>query len=296
MPTAEHELLPELIAERPRAILEIVHRLLDRELVPFEQIAGLAVVDGRVSQLVSPELASDRVVRVDKTDGSRASIIIEAQREIDRAKELTWPIYWATERRNIEGGVTYIVVAAYGRAVEAWARFVLSRVLPAEGRWIVIGPASARRIVDPELASREPEVAVVSALVHAGEPHDEDLVPAIASAISTLDSARGNIVHDLMLLRLGDAARALLEATMDSSKYVFKSDWALRHIEQGLEQGLEQGRVAGLVTALLAVIRARGWTSTTEQQTRIEACSDPEQLERWHERAIVAASLDDALA
>ena len=49
-----------------------------------------------------------------------------------------------------------------------------------------------------------------------------------------------------------------------------------------------EGRVEGVARAVLAVFEARGVLVPDDVRRRIEACEDPEELERWHRRAVVA--------
>lgn len=65
--------------------------------------------------------------------------------------------------------------------------------------------------------------------------------------------------------------------------------------EQGRKQGRKQGRMQGRVEArandVLTVLRARGVAVPEVARARILAERDPERLERWLERASVAASI-----
>jgi hypothetical protein len=67
--------------------------------------------------------------------------------------------------------------------------------------------------------------------------------------------------------------------------YVYQSDFAKKYVAQG--------RVEEAVRAVLTALRVRGIAVPDAARERILAEKDPERLERWHERAIVAPSLDD---
>ncbi|HEX3525842.1 MAG TPA: hypothetical protein VH988_02140 [Thermoanaerobaculia bacterium] len=81
--------------------------------------------------------------------------------------------------------------------------------------------------------------------------------------------------------------------------YEYQSDFAKKYVAQGLteglSQGLTQGRVEGrteeAVRNLLTVLRVRGFAVPDHIRERILAETDPERLERWLEKAVVAPSL-----
>ncbi len=58
-------------------------------------------------------------------------------------------------------------------------------------------------------------------------------------------------------------------------------------------EGLAEGRTKEAARAVLTALRVRGIGLPDDVRERILAENDPECLERWHERAIIAASLDD---
>jgi hypothetical protein len=61
------------------------------------------------------------------------------------------------------------------------------------------------------------------------------------------------------------------------------------------EKAREEGRAEGAARALLTTLRVRGIAVSDAVRERILAQKDLERLERWHERAVVAASIDDVL-
>ena len=65
--------------------------------------------------------------------------------------------------------------------------------------------------------------------------------------------------------------------------YEYQSDFAKKYVAQG--------RAEAAAHALLTVLRARGLTVPDAARERILSQKDPERLERWLEKAIVAASV-----
>ncbi|WP_437621297.1 hypothetical protein [Sorangium sp. So ce1151] len=58
---------------------------------------------------------------------------------------------------------------------------------------------------------------------------------------------------------------------------------------------VEQGRVSEARTALRRVLAHRQLSLDPEEDARIEGCAELDVLERWHERAITAATAAEAL-
>jgi hypothetical protein len=69
--------------------------------------------------------------------------------------------------------------------------------------------------------------------------------------------------------------------------YEYQSDFAKKHIAQGRDEARAR--------SVLIVLRARGFAVPDVFRERILTERDPDQLQRWLERAIVAVSLADVL-
>lgn len=69
--------------------------------------------------------------------------------------------------------------------------------------------------------------------------------------------------------------------------------------QQLQREGQQEGRLAGLLIgtrdSLRRVLAGRQLTPSKDDDARIEACTDLATLERWHDRAITAASISDVL-
>ncbi len=69
--------------------------------------------------------------------------------------------------------------------------------------------------------------------------------------------------------------------------YEYQSDFARKYYGQGLAEGRARD--------VLTVLRVRGIAVPDAAREQILAEKDPERLERWLEKAIVAASLAEVL-
>jgi hypothetical protein len=84
---------------------------------------------------------------------------------------------------------------------------------------------------------------------------------------------------------LNEATRQALEAMMKG--YEYQSEFAKKYVAQGLTEGEAR--------ALPTALRARGIAVPEATRERILAQKDPEQLDRWLEKAVVATSLAEVL-
>ncbi len=63
-------------------------------------------------------------------------------------------------------------------------------------------------------------------------------------------------------------------------------------LEQGLEQGLDKGRIVEARVSLRRVLARRKLSLSTENDARIEQCTDREILERWLDAAVDASTIE----
>lgn len=165
------------------------------------------------------DLAFEFPLRDPEPGGPRGvGFIIEIQEQIDRRKELSWPQSWAymRARPGVHGGPVWLLVITFDTETERWVRATLHCVIPAAGRGLVLGPSTMPRITDPHMAERDPEIALVSALIHAGEG-DAAFVPAIAVALPRLPEGHRMRLYTALLTRLSRPALTLLETTMQQA-------------------------------------------------------------------------------
>jgi predicted transposase YdaD len=169
----------------------------------------------------------------------------------------------------------------------------------------VIGPEGIPRVTDPDLASREPQLAVLSVLAH-GRGDVETAVPiarAAVHAVSSLPEEQQVLYWMLIEQALSEAARKAL--AMDTQIEKFFSEAHRRSFDRGIAEGEARGKAEGeargkaegKAEALLVFLRQRGLAMTSDQQHRIRTCTDLASLDRWLDRAFSGAtSVDELLA
>jgi hypothetical protein len=97
-------------------------------------------------------------------------------------------------------------------------------------------------------------------------------------------------MHEELLWRLGPVEDPVIEARRQRAL-----DFLLETSPQKKQQLIDKGRLTEARAILRRVLARRELTTSQDDDARIEACSDLETLERWHDRAITAASVSDVL-
>jgi hypothetical protein len=277
-----HEILVDLFKNRPSLAAEILAEVLGVSLPAYTD-ARLASND--LTEIQPAEYRADAVVLLFDRDVPVRVIIVEAQLAADPRKRLSWPAY-VTVSRAIHGCPADLLVVAPDPAVAGWCVEPIEIGVPG----FVLHPPVLRRTAVPvvtelEEAARRPELGVLSALAHGETGQGATIAAAVLPAIQGLDDDRVRIYCDLVYNSLNEAARRALEAMMKG--YEYQSDFAKKYVAQGRDEG----RAEEAARNVLAVLRVRGIAVPDDIRERILAQREPERLERWLEKAAVAASV-----
>jgi cobalamin synthase len=248
------------------------------------------VGDATLTDVVPTEYRADVVLLLDGAPDAppRAALVVEVQLGRDADKRWSWPVYLASLRARLRCDVALLVVTPEG-AVAGWAAAPIATGHPG---WVlvplVLGPDTVPVIRDAEVATRAPELAVLSVMLH-GQGEDAVAVgEAALAAARGLHDGRDTLYTDLVLASVHAAARAILEAVMASGNYEYQSDFARRYFGQGKAEGKAE--------AVLAVLAARRIAVPDEVRARISACADVALLDRWLARAITAIAAADVVS
>jgi hypothetical protein len=285
-----HEILLDLFKNRPSLAAEILAEVLGVSLPAYTE-ARLASSD--LTEIQPAEYRADAVVILLDRDIPVRVIVVEVQLAPDPRKRLSWPAY-VTVSRAIHGCPAGLLIVAPEPAVAGWCAEPIEIGVPG----FVLRPPVLRRaavpvVADPGEAARRPELGVLSAMAHGDTEQGATVAHAVLPAILELDDDRTRLYYDLVYNSLNDAARRALEEKMKG--YEYQTDFAKKYVAEGLTQGRTEGRAEGRTEEaarnLLIVFRARGLAVKEADRERILAQKDPERLERWLEKAIVAASV-----
>lgn len=286
MPSMAHEILVDLFKSRPSMAAEILTEVLD---VPLPDYTDARIVSIDLTEIQPAEYRADAVfVLLDGRTAVRV-VIVEVQLATDPRKRLTWPVY-VTVSRALHGCPAALLVVAPDPAIASWCSEPIETGPPG----FVLQPSVLDRsdvpvVVDRERAALRPELGVLSAMAHGDSDLGVTIAAAVLPAVLDLDEDRARFYYDIVYNSLNDAARRALETQMKG--YQYQSDFAKKYVAQGLTEGRTEGRAEEAARNLLAVLRVRGIAVSDEIRERILAQKDPERLERWLERAVVASSV-----
>ena len=157
-------------------------------------------------------------------------------------------------------------------------------------------------VTEIEEAKKNVELAVLSAIEHS-QSADFQLAARIAStaimASAGVDAERSRMYLDLILISLLETSPEAIEATMNTFKYEYQSDFARRYFFQGKEEGKAEGKaegkVEGRVELVLKLLVLRFGSLTDAVQTHIREAQDT-QIDAVAERMLTAQTLDEALS
>lgn len=200
MPSVLHELLIEVLRNRPRLVCELL------ELCAGLRLDAATVEPGPTegNQLAPAEF------RADDHGIATRSVIVESQLAPDAQKRSSWPVYVVTARARLACPVTLLVIVR-DRGVARWARqpidtghpgFVLTP--------IVICLEDLPSFTDLPLHQRTAELALLCAL---GNP-DLATAEAAVAHIHQLDEDRAKVYLDVLFNHLPSFIRRILETQM----------------------------------------------------------------------------------
>jgi len=285
MPSMAHEVLLDLFKNRPTLAAEILDEVLGISLPAYTD-ARLASID--LTEIQPAEYRADLVVVLLEDDIPVRVIIVEVQLSTNPEKRFSWPAY-ATVSRAIHRCPVGLLIVAPDPAVARWCAEPIETGIPGFIlRPPVLPRSSVPVVTEPEEADRRPELGVLSAMVHGETEQGAAIAAAVLPAILKLDDDRARLYYDLLYNSFNEAVRR--EMLMIKG-YEYQSDFAKKYVAQGRAEGRTQEAARNL----LSVLRVRGIAVPDGARERILAETDPERLERWLDKAVVAASVNEVL-
>lgn len=291
MPGFTHEAEVALFRNRPALARELLATAFGLHATPG---SGPLVED---AELAVPLPANKRVdiALVERMGGqATCGLLVEIQQDRDPEKEWSWPYYVATERARLKCRVLLVVVAL-DPGVARWATRAIPLGHPGFTLTpLVIGPAQIPRVADLAAAMANPELAVLSALVH-GEVEDPEAVAhATLEVVRGLDDEPRSVYVELLASQLNAVTRRIMELLMNQP-FEVKSEFGRHVFALGEARGEARGKAEGEAHGILTVLRGRGLTVSDALEARILACTDLAVLDRWLLRAIRIERADEVL-
>lgn len=281
-----HEVLVELFHRRPELAAELLAAA-DGVTVPQFEEARLEACE--LTDLAPTEYRADTVVLLSAREGPALAVVVEVQLSRDPGKRWSWPVYLPTLRARLRCPAVLLVLCASDKVAE-WCGAPIEVGHPGYAlRPLVIGPHGIPLVNDPAQASQNPELAVLSAMAHGGDPGGEKVLCALLAGLQTVDDDVAKLYADQVMAALPAAAQACWEDMMAIGTYEYQSDFARRYYGQGRAEGEADGEAK----ALLRVLAARRIAVSDDARDRIMGCTDIDQLERWLDRAVSVSSVEE---
>ena len=291
MPSQLHETLLLLFRNRPELAPDLVRDTLNLKLPEYTDVR----VDAADFADVQPAQYRADLVLVLTNDSPVLGIVLEVQLSPHEDKPYVWPAYVVNLRARIRCPVCLLVVATEDRV----ARWASKRIdLGGENYFApwVLGLSAVPEITDTERAKEDPELAVLSAMAHAGGP-DVQKSAAIALcaqlAIHGLDEERSRLYCDLVVNALPEAARQALQK-MNRFNYEYQSDFARGYFAEGKAEGKAEGTAEGRTEVVLHLLTIRFGVLPATVIAMLREASTP-RIHAIARRLLSAQTLAEAL-
>lgn len=293
-----HEALLLPFQSRPALLPRLLGEPSCLELPMFDEASSMGA---DLNDIQPTEYRADMVIALnDKAGKPVMGIVLEVQLSENERKKYAWPAYVANLRARLECPVCLLVLAG-DDSVARWAAEPIEIGPGFTFTPFVIGPAEMPQITSAEEARANPEMAVLSALMH-GRDDDVDTSVRIAlaarHAIATLDEDRSRLYYDLVTNALSDSAREALN-TMRPAGYEYQSEFARKYFGEGKEKGKAEGRTegeqSGRASLVLKLLNLRFGVLASDAQ-RAVAAAPSSVLDEIAERVLTAHTLEDALS
>ena len=121
------------------------------------------------------------------------------------------------------------------------------------------------------------------------------LPAALADLAGLPADAYERSVASMDVLELRRALGSKPHRTVEEEEIIVSTNYVEELRDDGRREGREEGQREEATRNLLTVLRVRGLAVPEAVRERILAEKDPSVLERWHERAVLAASVTEAL-
>jgi hypothetical protein len=270
-------------------------------------VKGATVVESTLDQMIPVEFRADLVIELRSAAGALVlAIVLEVQRDDDDDKKYTWPVYVSVVRAR-KRCPTVVLVVAPDAEIASWAAQPIDLGLGlGTVRPLVIGASSVPEVVDPAVAEKEVELAVLSALAHGNGPNREAVLAATETGLERLaevDREHAAAYFEMIYTMLRDPAKRVLEALVmqrQTENKATRAPFIQRFIDEGLREGkldgLREGELKGRRDALFRLIARAGVQLDEGDRARILACTDGATLDRWLDNVLGAKSGADILS
>ena len=153
---------------------------------------------------------------------------------------------------------------------------------------VVLGPSTIPRITSADEARAAPELAMLSALVHADGEQGLAIITAALQGLEALPGDLATLYTDMLL----NARPEAMERYDMQGKYEYKSEFARKNRAEGLAEGLVEGRAKEARSLVLRQLARRCGLPGPDLTARVEGLT-LEQAETLAEDLLDFATLAD---
>jgi hypothetical protein len=229
----------------------------------------------------------------------KVAVVVEVQTyRPGHKRQLTWPCY-VTSARATHDCKAYMLVFAASRGAVIGSERVIEIGQP--GFDFLPFVTGHSRLPPPGGPYWGPELTMLNVLAGSFDLsiHEARMFALVSIAAAHPDRYR-RYVHLIRIFTPQHARKELEKLMEDHFKDPFIDRWVEEGLEQGVKRGLEQGkqlgRAEGAARLLLTILTARGIAIVDQVRTRINECTDPDQLNKWATRAATSATIDEVFA
>ena len=284
MVSSQHEAMHYLFRIRPDVFARAT-----RELgLPFDDPLQVELLSTNLTEINPLERHVDTPLRITTREGTYI-LLVEAQRRKAADKISAWA-YYSTYMHAKYGLPVVLMVVCEDEETAAWASGPFEIGVP---QWttiivrpLVLGPQSVPVITDPDIATQDVPLAVLSAITHTKDQAIGDILKALAPALRTLDEDDRQILAELTELGLGNTRAAQTwRQLMAVDLSFFRSETSQRI--------RAEGEAKGEAKSILRILDSRNIAIPDEVRHRIATCTDHDQLNQWLDRVVHIETIDD---
>ena len=292
MPSPWHDSVVQLAELDPQSIVGVLRDILHE---PIPVGVPVVVAPKNFNDRPSQDFDCDAVLIAGPHHDPVRGIILEAQRTLAADKRRVFAKY-AAELWVLLGCPVDVVVICQDEKTAAFYERPFQTSLPGYTHTPrPLHPASVSVITDPGQMAADPGRAVLSAAFHGDKP---GVAEAFITGMQLLDD-RGAVYNEIGIGLATLPARRRMEELM-ATKWLVNSDFAKKHFGEGVAEGIAEGQAAGQVAgeaeAIRLFLQGRGIPVSPQQRTKIESCTDIDQLRTWASRAATITSASQLFA
>lgn len=280
MVSSPHEALHRIFQKDPALLTRALERVLR---VPFPEPHEFAAMNVDLTEIAPVERRVDTLMRAEADEGTYL-LVVESQGKKDEGKRRSWPYYlsYLYAKYHCE---PVLIVTTQSSSTARWAAQPIH--LGVRGRPsltvrpLVLGPDNVPLIADESEVARDVTLAVFSAITHGKGRNAAAILEPLAAVLKDEDPESAMVFAELVESGLVDTqAKKFWKELMVPVNYFFKNPVAVAM--------REEVRVEERVAGILRILDRRHIEVPESVRERVSNCTDPDLLQVWWDRAIVA--------